>query len=124
MLVSFFFIIVNVQVSADKFNYTCMGGESEIQGVDDGADMAETCRTFTLLGKRLYTSLSVSTKACFIDYFMDNQAYLFTYLGLKNDFQSDVFKMVAGILHLGNVVIRAVGSEQSAISVRKRYLMD
>lgn len=39
-------------------------------------------------------------------------------VGLKNDFQSDVFKMVAGILHLGNVVIKAVGSDQSSINVR------
>lgn len=42
--------IANTPVSADQFNYTCMGGETEIQGVDDRADMAETCRTFTLLG--------------------------------------------------------------------------
>lgn len=46
-----YFFIVKMQVGADKFNYTCMGGEMEIQGVDDRADMAETCRTFTLLGR-------------------------------------------------------------------------
>lgn len=51
MLMYFFFSVLYIQVSADKFNYTCMGGESEIQGVDDRADMAETCRTFNLLGK-------------------------------------------------------------------------
>lgn len=46
-----FTFFVNIQqVSADKFNYTCMGGQTEIQGVDDRADMAETCRTFNLLG--------------------------------------------------------------------------
>ncbi|XP_017341612.1 unconventional myosin-Vc [Ictalurus punctatus] len=78
-------------LGADKFNYTCMGGEMEIQGVDDRADMAETCRTFTLLG-------------------------------LKDDFQSDVFKMMAGILHLGNVVIKAVGSDQSSISSTDSHL--
>lgn len=39
-------------MSADEFNYTCMGGETAIQGVDDRADMAETCRTFTLLGNK------------------------------------------------------------------------
>uniref|UniRef100_A0A8B9H6J1 Myosin VC n=1 Tax=Astyanax mexicanus TaxID=7994 RepID=A0A8B9H6J1_ASTMX len=66
-------------LSADKFNYTCMGGDTEIQGVDDCADMAETRRTFSLLG-------------------------------LKEDFQSDVFKMLAGILHLGNVVIKSSDS--------------
>lgn len=47
---------------------------------------------------------------------------LFSYLELKSDFQSDVFKMVAGILHLGNVVIQAVGSDQSLISVRNLRL--
>ncbi|XP_060770464.1 unconventional myosin-Vc isoform X2 [Neoarius graeffei] len=78
-------------LGADKFNYTCMGGETEIQGMDDRADMAETCRTFTLLG-------------------------------LKNDFQCDVFKMLAGILHLGNVVIQAVGSDQSSISSTDSHL--
>uniref|UniRef100_A0AAR2JTU5 Myosin VC n=1 Tax=Pygocentrus nattereri TaxID=42514 RepID=A0AAR2JTU5_PYGNA len=38
--------------NADKFNYTCMGGDTEIQGVDDRADMAETRRTFNLLGEK------------------------------------------------------------------------
>ncbi|KAG9280786.1 unconventional myosin-Vc [Astyanax mexicanus] len=79
-------------LSADKFNYTCMGGDTEIQGVDDCADMAETRRTFSLLG-------------------------------LKEDFQSDVFKMLAGILHLGNVVIKAVGSDQSSISSSDSHLV-
>lgn len=31
----------------------------------------------------------------------------------------DVFKMLAAILHLGNVEIAAVGDERSSISVRK-----
>uniref|UniRef100_A0AAR2KH01 Myosin VC n=1 Tax=Pygocentrus nattereri TaxID=42514 RepID=A0AAR2KH01_PYGNA len=78
-------------LSADKFNYTCMGGDTEIQGVDDRADMAETRRTFNLLG-------------------------------LKEDFQADVFKMLAAILHLGNVVIKAVGSDQSSISSSGSHL--
>ncbi|XP_062849386.1 unconventional myosin-Vc [Trichomycterus rosablanca] len=78
-------------LSADQFNYTCMGGETEIQGVNDSADMTETCRTFTLLG-------------------------------LKDDFQRDVFKMLSGILHLGNVVIKAVGSDQSSVSSKDYHL--
>uniref|UniRef100_A0AAZ3QH52 Myosin VC n=1 Tax=Oncorhynchus tshawytscha TaxID=74940 RepID=A0AAZ3QH52_ONCTS len=60
---------------ADEFRYTCMGGETGIEGVDDRKDMEETRRTFSLLG-------------------------------LTEDFQSDVFKVLAGILHLGNVEIR------------------
>lgn len=39
-------------VAAEKFNYTRLGGETEIEGVDDRADMAETRRTFSLLGNR------------------------------------------------------------------------
>ena len=38
--------------------------------------------------------------------------------GFKEDFQMDVFKVLAAILHLGNVQITAVGHERSVISVR------
>lgn len=38
--------------------------------------------------------------------------------GFKEDFQMDVFKILAAILHLGNVQIIAVGNERSAVSVR------
>ncbi|KAJ8272402.1 hypothetical protein COCON_G00112610 [Conger conger] len=72
-------------LSADEFSYTCMGGRTDIDGVDDRADMAETCRTFSLLG-------------------------------LKEGLQMDVFKVLAAILHLGNVEIRAVGSDNSSVS--------
>ncbi|XP_071752785.2 unconventional myosin-Vc [Centroberyx gerrardi] len=78
-------------LSADKFCYTCMGGEISIEGVDDKKDMEETRRTFTLLG-------------------------------LKEDFQSDVFKVLAGILHLGNVEIRSGGGEKSSVSSSDPHL--
>ncbi|XP_046890454.1 unconventional myosin-Vc [Hypomesus transpacificus] len=78
-------------LSADKFRYTCMGGEIEIDGVDDRKDMAETRTTFSLLG-------------------------------LKEDFQSDIFKVLAGILHLGNVEIRHVGGDRSSISSSDPHL--
>jgi hypothetical protein len=38
--------------SAEEFNYTRMGGNTVIEGVNDRADMVETQKTFTLLGKR------------------------------------------------------------------------
>lgn len=38
--------------------------------------------------------------------------------GLKEDFQFDVFKVLAAILHLGNVEIRESGSDKSFIAVR------
>lgn len=44
------------------------------------------------------------------------------FLGLKGDFQMDVFKMLAAILHLGNVEVTAVGDERSSISVRKQLI--
>ncbi|XP_032153322.1 unconventional myosin-Vc isoform X5 [Sapajus apella] len=71
--------------SAEEFNYTRMGGNTVIEGVNDQAEMVETQKTFTLLG-------------------------------FKEDFQMDVFKILAAILHLGNVQIAAVGSERSSIS--------
>ena len=43
----------------------------------------------------------------------------FALLGLKEDFQMDVFKTLAAILHLGNLEITAVGDERSSINVRK-----
>uniref|UniRef100_A0A8B9TB41 Myosin VC n=1 Tax=Anas platyrhynchos TaxID=8839 RepID=A0A8B9TB41_ANAPL len=67
-----------------EFNYTRMGGNTVIEGVDDRANMVETQKTFALLG-------------------------------LKEDFQMDIFKTLAAILHLGNVEITAVGDERSSI---------
>lgn len=48
--------------------------------------------------------------------------HIFHYLrlaspGLKEDFQSNVFKVLAAILHLGNVEIRDSGGDGSSISV-------
>ncbi|KAK7892140.1 hypothetical protein WMY93_024103 [Mugilogobius chulae] len=70
--------------SADKFQYTRLGGDISIEGVDDKKDMEETRQTFSLLG-------------------------------LKEDFQLDVFKVLAAILHLGNVEIRSSGDDKSSI---------
>ena len=42
--------------------------------------------------------------------------------GFKEDFQMDVFKVLAAILHLGNVQIAAVGNERSVISVRHVFV--
>ncbi|XP_047451958.1 unconventional myosin-Vc [Mugil cephalus] len=39
----------------------------------------------------------------------------FSLLGLNEDFQSDVFKVLAAILHLGNVEIRTVGDDRSSV---------
>ncbi|XP_064785223.1 unconventional myosin-Vc isoform X3 [Oncorhynchus masou masou] len=47
---------------------------------------------------------------------MEETRRTFSLLGLTKDFQADVFKVLAGILHLGNVEIRNVGSDRSSIS--------
>uniref|UniRef100_A0A8C3IY20 Myosin VC n=1 Tax=Chrysemys picta bellii TaxID=8478 RepID=A0A8C3IY20_CHRPI len=41
---------------AEEFNYTRMGGNTVIEGVDDRVDMMETQKTFTLLAKRAGSS--------------------------------------------------------------------
>uniref|UniRef100_A0A8B9GJG9 Myosin VC n=1 Tax=Amazona collaria TaxID=241587 RepID=A0A8B9GJG9_9PSIT len=79
--------------SAEEFNYTRMGGSTVIEGVDDRANMVETQKTFALLGNVF-----------------------------GGDFQMDVFKMLAAILHLGNVEITAVGDERSSISLKDKHL--
>ncbi|KAJ1180712.1 hypothetical protein NDU88_005929 [Pleurodeles waltl] len=78
-------------VSANEFNYTKLGGNITIEGVDDKADMKETQKTFKLLG-------------------------------LKEDFQMDVFKVLAAILHLGNVNIKKVGDDRSSVNRSDKHL--
>ncbi|KAG7240324.1 hypothetical protein INR49_027017 [Caranx melampygus] len=78
-------------LSADNFQYTCMGGDITIEGIDDKKDMEETRRTFSLLG-------------------------------LREDFQADVFRVLAAILHLGNVEIRNSGEDKSLVSLSDPHL--
>ncbi|XP_078540967.1 unconventional myosin-Vc [Lissotriton helveticus] len=78
-------------VSANEFNYTKLGGNTTIEGVDDKADMKETQNTFRLLG-------------------------------LNEDFQMDVFKVLAAILHLGNVNIKKVGDDRSSVNRSDKHL--
>uniref|UniRef100_A0A3Q3J0J8 Myosin VC n=1 Tax=Monopterus albus TaxID=43700 RepID=A0A3Q3J0J8_MONAL len=47
---------------------------------------------------------------------MEETLRTFSLLGLKEDFQSDVFKVLAAILHLGNVEIRHSGDDKSSPS--------
>ncbi|XP_004639046.1 unconventional myosin-Vc isoform X2 [Octodon degus] len=76
---------------AEEFNYTRMGGNVVIEGVDDGADLVETQKTFSLLG-------------------------------FQEDFQLDVFTVVAAILHLGNVQVTTAGAERSSVSEDDSHL--
>ncbi|KAL6037688.1 hypothetical protein STEG23_005957 [Scotinomys teguina] len=47
----------------------------------------------------------------------------FTLLGFKEDFQMDVFKILAAILHLGNVQVTTMGNERSSVSENDSHLM-
>ncbi|XP_031755052.1 unconventional myosin-Vc isoform X2 [Xenopus tropicalis] len=46
----------------------------------------------------------------------------FALLGLGTDFQMDVFKVVAAILHLGNVEIKRVSDDRSSVDVNDKHL--
>uniref|UniRef100_A0A8C5AKW0 Myosin VC n=1 Tax=Gadus morhua TaxID=8049 RepID=A0A8C5AKW0_GADMO len=47
---------------------------------------------------------------------MEETRKTFSLLGLTDEFQSDVFRVLAAILHLGNVQIKAAGGEHSSSS--------
>ncbi|XP_068168579.1 unconventional myosin-Vc [Antennarius striatus] len=47
--------------------------------------------------------------------YMEETRQTFFLLGLEEDFQSDVFKVLAAILHLGNVEIRDSGGDKSSV---------
>lgn len=107
-------------MSADKFQYTCMGGEITIEGVDDKKDMEETRRTFSLLGKNHFSCQTVAGFKC--ENFSVNFTFFFCcFSGLKEDFQSDVFKVLAAILHLGNVEIKSSGGDKSSVPVSFKF---
>ncbi|KAF3688718.1 Unconventional myosin-Vc [Channa argus] len=53
---------------------------------------------------------------------MEETQRTFSLLGLKEDFQSDVFKVLAAILHLGNVEIRNSGDDKSSVPLSDPHL--
>ncbi|XP_044050303.1 unconventional myosin-Vc isoform X3 [Siniperca chuatsi] len=54
---------------------------------------------------------------------MEETRQTFSVLGLKEDFQSDVFKVLAAILHLGNVEIRNSGGDKSSVPPSDPHLV-
>lgn len=108
-------------MSADKFRYTGLSGDITIEGVDDRKDMVETRRTFSLLGRNCYKIYGLSASGVFL-----SLTLMFSTAGLKDDFQLAVFKVLAAILHLGNVEIRESGGDKSFVAVsldRFSYLL-
>nr|XP_057931095.1 unconventional myosin-Vc isoform X2 [Doryrhamphus excisus] len=53
---------------------------------------------------------------------MEETQRTFSLLGLNEDFQSDVFKVLAAILHMGNVEIKNSGDDRSSISPSDTHL--
>lgn len=101
-------------MGADKFQYTCMGGEIAIEGVDDKKDMEETRRTFSLLGKK---KQKFHLSDCYLfkcDFYI---SFLSASAGLNEDFQFNVLKVLAAILHLGNAKIKDSGDGKSSVPV-------
>ncbi|XP_061825671.2 unconventional myosin-Vc isoform X3 [Nerophis lumbriciformis] len=54
---------------------------------------------------------------------MEETQRTFSLLGLNEDFQSDVFKVLAAILHMGNVEIKSCGDDRSSISPSDTHLL-
>ncbi|XP_041652628.1 unconventional myosin-Vc isoform X2 [Cheilinus undulatus] len=53
---------------------------------------------------------------------MEETRRTFSLLGLKEDFQSAVFKVLAAILHLGNVEIKSSGGDKSSVPLNDPHL--
>jgi len=88
-----------------------MGGDITIESVDDRKGMEEIRRTFTLLGKGLLLDCILLLMQLL------GELHSVYSPGLKEDFQSDVFKVLAAILHLGNVEFKKLGDEKSSVAV-------
>ncbi|XP_029431771.1 unconventional myosin-Vc isoform X3 [Rhinatrema bivittatum] len=74
--------------------------------------------------KFIYTAMGGSTVIEGVDDRADmiDTQKTFMLLGLKKDFQMDVFKVLAAILHLGNVHIKSVSDEKSSVSGSDKHL--
>ncbi|KAB0379092.1 hypothetical protein FD755_010670 [Muntiacus reevesi] len=79
---------------AEDFFYTSQGGNTVIEGVDDGEDFEKTRQAFTLVG-------------------------------VRESHQISIFKIIASILHLGNVEIQAERDGDSCrVSPEDEHLSD
>ncbi|XP_063816428.1 unconventional myosin-Vb isoform X1 [Pseudophryne corroboree] len=77
---------------AEDFLYTSLGGDTQIDGVDDADDFEKTRQAFTLLG-------------------------------VKESHQISIFRIIASILHLGNVQIQSErDGDSSSLSKKDEHL--
>ncbi|MGH0143615.1 UNVERIFIED_CONTAM: hypothetical protein FKN15_003689 [Acipenser sinensis] len=71
---------------------------------------------YTCMGGKMYID-GVDDRADMIE-----TQRTFSLLGLKEDFQMDVFKVLAAVLHLGNVEIKGIGDDRSSVNQSDKHL--
>ncbi|RXM95981.1 Unconventional myosin-Va [Acipenser ruthenus] len=72
---------------------------------------------YTCMGGKMYID-GVDDRADMIE-----TQRTFSLLGLKEDFQMDVFKVLAAVLHLGNVEIKGIGDDRSSVNPSDKHLV-
>ncbi|KAH0627822.1 hypothetical protein JD844_008280 [Phrynosoma platyrhinos] len=83
---------------AEDFFYTSLGGDTSIEGVDDAEDFERTRNAFTLLE---------TNKADGDGNVLVKLEYQLSFSGVKDSHQMTIFKILAAILHLGNVGLQS-----------------
>lgn len=96
--------------AAEYFRYTNQGEETQIPGTDDVVELERTRNAFTILGKQsisycvrveLPLLCTMCTMSCFNVFFGPT--------GVQSDQQMELFRILAAVLHLGNINIQASG---------------
>lgn len=105
--------------SAENFHYTNQGQDVHISGTDDVVELERTRNAFTILGELKY--IHIVFLQCNIMNFLQN--LWFTPAGVQPDQQMELFRILAAILHLGNVNIQASGrgGDRSYIDVQTPF---
>ncbi len=104
--------------SAENFHYTNQGQDVHISGTDDVVELERTRNAFTILGKLKNIHIFPQNN---ITHFLQN--LWFTPAGVQPDQQMEIFRILAAILHLGNINIQASGrgGDRSYIDVQAPF---
>ncbi|XP_054644511.1 unconventional myosin-Vb isoform X3 [Dunckerocampus dactyliophorus] len=97
----------------EHFRYTNQGGDANIPCTDDVMEMERTCNAFSILGRSLLIHIKMKELHLFL-----LMCFFSTKLaGVLPEQQMELFRILAAVLHLGNVNIQASGrsSERSYI---------
>ncbi|KAK2542373.1 unconventional myosin-Vb-like protein, partial [Columba guinea] len=87
---------------AESFHYTCQGQDTAARSTSDAADLENTRHAFLLLG----TVLAGHRPAWVGGAWEVPHAWVVT-AGVPEDEQLELYSILAAILHLGNIVVRA-----------------